>query len=290
MSLTTDVRPGRKLAVAGGAAALLLALSACGNGNGDDDSPSGRTYEDGPQNQQAGPGADGRMPGANGKVAAVADNTAQVQGMDGQVAVTWNGSTTFTKDVSATLADVTVGSCVLIAPSGDSTSSSTPATEVTADNVRITAKTNGSCGVGLRGPGGPNGPGGGEAGTGPELNGTPPSGAPDGERPKVRAIGGAIGEVTAVTSDGFTVDSVLPGSDDKTAVAVTVGADTTYTKTATGAAADVKVGVCVAASGTTDDTGAVTATTIAVSQPVDGACGGPMRFTSDDGAPSTRES
>jgi hypothetical protein len=54
------------------------------------------------------------MPGANGKVAAVTDSTAQVQGMDGQVAVTWTGSTTFTKDVSATLADVEVGDCVLV--------------------------------------------------------------------------------------------------------------------------------------------------------------------------------
>ena len=287
MSLTSDVRSGRKLAAAGGAAALLLAMSACGNGDNDTPSVKG---QDGPQNQQAGPGADGRMPGANGKVAAVSDSTAQVQGMDGQVAVTWNGSTTFTKDVSATLADVKVGACVLVAPSGDAGSSSTPATEVTAANVRITAKTNGSCGVGLRGPGGPDGPGSGQAGSGPQLNGTPPSGGPKGQRPQVRAIGGAIGEVTAVTSDGFTVDSVLPGSDDKTAMTVTVGADTTYTRTAAGAAADVKVGVCVAASGTTDDTGALTATSVAVSQPVDGACGGPMRFTSDTGAPSTQES
>jgi len=288
MSLTSAVRPGRKLAAAGGAAVLLLAMSACGSG--EKDSPTVKGYQDGPQNEQAGPGSDQRVPGANGKVAAVAGSTAQVQGMDGQVAVTWNGSTTFTKDVAGTLADIEVGSCVLVAPSGDSGSSSTPATQVTAANVRITAKTNGSCGVGLRGPGGPDGPDGGQAGTGPQLNGTPPSGAPDGQRPQVRAIGGAIGEVTAVTSDGFTVDSVLPGSDDKSAMTVTVSGDTTYTKTAAGAAADVKVGVCVAASGTTDDTGAVTATTIAVSQPVDGACGGPMRFTSGDGAPSTQES
>jgi hypothetical protein len=282
MSLTSDVRPGRKLAAAGGAAVLLLALSACGSG--DKDSPSATGYQDGPQNQQAGPGTDQRMPGANGKVAAVAGSTAQVQGMDGQVAVSWNGSTTFTKDVAGSLADIEVGSCVLVAPSGDSGSSSTPATTVTAANVRITAKVNGSCGVGLHGPDG------GQAGSGPQLNGTPPSGAPDGRRPRVRSLGGAIGEVTAVTSDGFTLDSVLPGSDDKKAITVTVSGDTTYTKTAAGAAADVKVGVCVTASGDTDDTGAVTATTIAVSQPVGGACGGPMRFTSGDGAPSTQGS
>jgi hypothetical protein len=52
----------------------------------------------------------------------------------------------------------------------------------------------------------------------------------------------------------------------------------------------VKVGVCVAASGTTDDTGAVTATSMAVSQPVDGQCGGVMRFRSGDDGPTTQGS
>jgi hypothetical protein len=107
----------------------------------------------------------------------------------------------------------------------------------------------------------------------------------------VRTLGGALGEVTAVSATGFTVDSVLPGSDGNTAVAVTVAADTTYTTTVAGAAADVKVGVCVAAIGTTDGIGAVTATNIAVSPPVDGQCGGLMRFKfEDDGSASTEES
>jgi hypothetical protein len=275
--------PTRTVAACG-AAALLLVVSACGNKDDADPSASGGSYQQGgPQDQQG--AADNPMPGANGKVAAVDGSTAQVQGADGQVAVSWDASTTFTKDVDATLADVSVGSCVVVGPSGEPSSSSTPVTEVTAASVRITPRTDGSCGLGLRGPGGPGGTG--STGEGPQLNGTPPSDAPDGaQRPQIRAMAGAIGEVTAVSATGFTVDSVMPGSSDgdKTSVTVTVDGSTTYTTTAAGAGADVKVGVCLAATGTTDQTGAVTAKTVNLSQPVDGQCGGMVRFKSGDGA------
>lgn len=290
MSLTARVRPTRRLAAACGAAVLLLGASACGDGN--DANASGGTYQPGGGSRDAegGPGGGGRMPGANGKVAAVDGSTAQVQGVDGQVAVSWSASTTFTREVGAALSDVKVGSCVLVAPSGEPTASSEQATSVTATSVRITTKTNGSCAAGVRGPGGPGGPGG-QAGSGPQLEGTPPSGAAGGgQRPQMRTLGGAVGEVTAVSATGFTVDSVLPGRDDKTAVSVSVSASTKYSRTVSGAAADVKVGVCVAANGTTDDTGAVTATTIAVTQPVDGQCGGLMRFSSGNSGTTDQES
>jgi hypothetical protein len=287
MNLSHDVRLARKVAVACGSVVLLLGVSACGSGSSDNPDATGRAGgQAGPQNrQQGGPG--GRMPGANGKVAAVADSTAQVQGVDGQVAVTWTGSTSFTKEVSAKLADVEVGDCVLVVSADQPSSSATPATAVTAANVRITPKTNGSCDLGMRGRGGQGGPG---AGQGPQLNGTPPEGAPQGgQRPQVRAVAGAVGEVTAVSASGFTVASVRPGSEDTTAVTVTVDSATTYTSTVKAVASDVKVGVCVVANGTTDDTGAVTARTIALSQPRDGQCGGFVRFRAGDGA-STQES
>jgi hypothetical protein len=293
MSLSHDVRLARRVAAACGSVVLLLGAAACGSdGNENNTDATGQTAEQGgPKSQQQG-GPDNRMPGANGKVAAVADSTAQVQGMDGQVAVTWTASTTFTKEVDAKLTDVAVGDCVLVA-SADQPSSSGPATEVTATDVRITPKANGSCDLGMRGPGGQGGPGG-QAGPGtaegPQLNGTPPEDAPQGgQRPQVRAMAGAVGEVTAVSATGFTVASVRPGSDATTAVAVTVDGDTTYTATAKGAASDVKVGACLAANGTTDATGAVTAKTVAVSQPRDGQCGGFVRFKAGDGA-STQES
>jgi hypothetical protein len=286
MSLTTDGRVtsgSRKVAVACGAAVLLL-TSACGSKDDGNQNASGGTYQRGPQGAP-----DSRIPGANGKVAAVDGITAQVQGADGQVAVTWTGSTTFTKEVAAALADVKVSSCVIVRPAGEPASGSTPDTEITAASVRIVPNADGSCV--MRAPGGPSGPGeqGGSDG-GPQLDGTPPSDAPGGGgRPQVRTIGGAVGEVTGVSSTGFTVDSVTPASDGKTSVTVTVGTDTTYTATAAGAASDVKVGVCLAATGTTDETGAVTAETVNLSQPVDGQCGGLMRFKSGGGGSASTQ-
>jgi hypothetical protein len=97
--------------------------------------------------------------------------------------------------------------------------------------------------------------------------------------------------VTAVSATGFTVSATTPGSTTKTTVAVTVSGTTTYTTTATGAASDVKVGVCVQANGTSDDTGAVAATRIAVSPAVDGQCGGFMvRSGSPNGPTAQQES
>lgn len=283
MTLSTDVRVARRIAAACGSVVLLLGASACGSS--DDGPANGTTGKGAPQAQQRS-GPDDRMPGANGKVAAVADSTAQVQGMDGQVAVTWTGSTTFTKEVAVALGDVQVGDCVFVGSSDQPSSGSTPPTEVTAATVRITAKSGDSCTAGLRaGPGRSGG-----SGAGPQTDGSPPDGATSGgPRPQRRAFGGAAGEVTAVSASGFTVSSVRPGSDTTTPVTVTVDASTTYTTTATGSAADVKVGVCVLANGSTDDTGAVTAQTIAVSQPQDGQCGGFVRFQSSDGS-STKAS
>ncbi|HET6165762.1 MAG TPA: DUF5666 domain-containing protein [Marmoricola sp.] len=275
MNLSTDARLARKVTVACGAVVLLLGASACGSGS--NDNTTGTTGNGDPQTQQQS-GPDNKMPGANGKVAAVADSTAQVQGMDGQVAVTWNGTTSFTKEVTASLADVKVGDCVFVGSAGQSSAGSTPAAEVTAASVRITRKTNGSCTAGMRGPGG-------SSGDGPQVNGTPPQGVPSGgTRPQLRGFGGAVGEVTAVSASGFTVSSVRPGSDSTTPVSVTVDGSTSYTSTAKGSAADVKVGACITATGSTDDTGAVTARSIAVSQPRDGQCGGLVRFQSSDGS------
>jgi hypothetical protein len=281
MSLTTHLGVTRKVVAACAAAFLLFGATACGGA--DDKNATGRTGDQGgPQNQQQN-GSGGQFPGANGKVAAVDGRTAQVQGADGQVAVSWTDATTFTKEVSAKLSDIKVGDCVAVG-SDDTSSGSTPSTAVTATTVRVIAKNNGSCAPAMRGPGGQDG--------GPQTYGGPPPGSGgSGQGPQMR-MGGAIGEVTAVSATGFTVDSVMPGSNSSgtTSVAVTVGSSTTYTTTAKGSGSDVKVGICVAADGTTDDTGAVTAKTIAVSQPQDGQCGGFMRFRPDGGRASSQES
>lgn len=289
MTSTLRSRPRaiRSAAAVCGATLLLLGAAACGNA-ANNGGTAGPSSEGGPQGGQQGGPQDqraGGMPGAFGKVAAVADHVAQVQGMQGQVAVSWTAATTFTKDVGAALSDVKVGTCVLVLPtdqstSGNSSGGNTPPTAVTAASVRITQPTGGSCSP-TRGPGG---------GDGPQVQGAPPSGAPQGgQRPQVRGLGGAAGKVTAVSATGFTVASALPGGSSTTAVTVTVGATTTYTTTAQGAASDVKVGVCVQAQGSTDDTGAVTATRIAISAPQDGQCGGMVRMRSSAGDGTTSQ-
>jgi hypothetical protein len=86
-----------------------------------------------------------------------------------------------------------------------------------------------------------------------------------------------------VTADGFTVESVRPGSDEPQTVSVTVSADTTYSTEAAAKASALKVGSCVLATGDADSTGAITATRIAVSDKVDGQCGGLGAVTGPQG-------
>lgn len=288
----------RRIAAVCGTGVLLLGAAACGSSGGTTNAAAGtgstNAYGGSGQTSQQG----GQQPGANGKVAAVSGSTAQVQSNDGQVAVSWTSSTTFTKQVSAKLADVEVGDCVMVTSADQSTTAPTPgstptqATEVTAGSVRITAATNGTCT-----------PAGGQ-GRGPQANqnGDAPQGAPEGT-PQGNAEGGAppaqgsnqgpggtgrgqfrggfgggtFGTVKAVSTKGFTVTSSFPGAASgstatKTEVAVTVTGTTTYTTTAKGAAADVKVGSCLRADGKADDTGAIAATRVQLTTAVDGEC------------------
>lgn len=275
-------RRTRQMLALGGAGLLLFGATACGSGSNSPQAqsyPGSGTQNQGSQNQNG--QAQGRFPGANGQVAAVSGSTAQVQSqLSGQVAVTWTGSTSFTKQVSTTLAAVRTGVCVMVEPTSASASSASPGampTTVTAAHVRITAKTNGSCTPTFRG-----------GGTGPQTQGNgaqglPPGGAapeggtvPGGGTGRTQFRGfGAFGEVTAVSGTGFTVATTVPNgsSTSTTRVTVTVAKSTTYTTTAKGSATDVKVGVCLRAEGTTDNTGAVTARTIAVSPSTGGQCG-----------------
>ena len=109
---------------------LIATLAACG---GDDPPPTAAdTAAQAGASAERRPAAPGRpRPGASGEVAAVSGSTAQVQSdQRGQVAVTWTEDTTFTQQVDATLADVTVGSCVMVTTADDGD---------TAATVRITA-------------------------------------------------------------------------------------------------------------------------------------------------------
>jgi hypothetical protein len=251
-------------------AAVLLA--ACGSSaNNASGGPAGFGGEGGGQGFGGGQGGFG--PGASGVVGAVSGSTAQVQNaqLGQQVAVTWTASTKFTQQVSAARSIVTVGSCVTVtAPRTSATSSPTPTerpTAITAATVRVTAATNGSCGGGAGRFGGQR-PSGAPSGFG--TQGGQPGGGQG--RPGGFRSFGAFGKVTAVSPSGFTVESDLGGQ--ATTTTVTTTASTTYSTTSSATAAAVKDGVCLQASGNADSTGAITATRIALSQPVDGACTG----------------
>jgi hypothetical protein len=264
--------------------ALGLAVSACGSGqNAAQGNPA--TFS---QNGEGGaPGGAPGGPGGSGKVAAVSGSTAQVQGQGGQVAVKWTSRTSFTRQISVTAKDLKVGDCVVAMPASPSSDDTSP---IAAASVRISTPVNGSCtgcfragqgggpgggpggGAGGGGRGGGRGGGlGGAQGDGPQTGqGNPPSSAPSGA-PR-RGGFGAFGKVTAINGTGFSVESARPGSDDTSSVAVTTSGDTKWTSSAKATSKDVKVGSCVASFGKADSTGAITAASIALSQPVNGQC------------------
>jgi hypothetical protein len=214
----------------------------------------------------------GEMPGGGGttgEIAAVSDLLMQVQGDDGQTAVSWDDSTTITQTVAGTLADVTVGSCVVaMGASEDGTA---------ATSVTVTAATDGECTSGFGGGGSGGGmPGGSgdDSGSGERPSGMP-SGAPDGEMPEGGempdgaptdlpdgASGGGFGGMSAglVTAvDGSTITVQQIGEDSSTTATITVDDATTYTTTVTADSSAVVVGLCVTAIGEADSSGQVAA-------------------------------
>lgn len=265
------------------ASAGLITLSACGSGGSSsaaDQSTQPGTGGYGSASGGGGFGPGGRMPGTFGKIAAKTGRTLQVQGADGQVAVTFTAKTAITQQVTVAEKAVKVGTCVMVTPSEDSISGSatddTGNDAVIAGTVRITAGTQGSCsgGATFGGRPGSSGPSGNPSGMPSGMPSGAPSDLGSGGPGGGRRMFGTAGKVTAVTDDGFTVKETTPGSDDTTDVTVTVTGDTTVTTTKNAAASVLEVGKCVSATGDSDDTGAVTADRISVTDPVDGECTG----------------
>ncbi|WP_053203545.1 DUF5666 domain-containing protein [Jiangella muralis] len=211
-------------------------------------------------------------PGATGVVATIDGTTLQVQGASGQVAVTYTDATVITATVAGSAADLAAGACVVVL----SEDGGPEATEVAATSVAVTQPAeDGSCGGpggGFAGGGPGGGPGGGFA-EGDRPTGPPPDGAPT-ERPSPPSAGAVID----VSGETFTVEVLRPGRDSPTAepepsvVTVTTSAATTWTTEAPAGPEALAEGACVIVAGEADSTGAVTASTIAVSPAVDGEC------------------
>lgn len=240
------MKPSRLTRGAAGAALVLVTLAGCGGG--EESAVDTGTTDAGAQDPAAGemPGP----PGASGTIAAVSGATMQVQSeRSGQVAVSWTDDTTFSLQVTGTLADVAVGTCVMVTADGEVAEGE----PVAATTARVTEATDGEC---------TGGSGGGPGGERPTAL---PSDLPT-DRLGGGFGGGAFGAVTAVGEGGFTVESP-DGS-----VEVTVSGVTTYSTTADATADAASVGRCATAVGDADDTGAVTATRVTLSDPVDGVC------------------
>ncbi|MET8519684.1 hypothetical protein [Nocardioides sp. NPDC004968] len=268
-TFTPGARRARTLSLVALATVGLVALGGCGS-DGDaatDQQGQGQGYG---QGQRQGQGMGGGMPGASGEIAAIDGSTLQVQSSDAQTAVTYTDETTISQQISAALADVTVGSCVMVTTADGSESSETA---MTAGTVRITEKTDGSCAGGFGGGQRPEGmPSDMPTNLPSDMPEGMPSGGPGGLGGDMGGGMGASGEVTAVSDSGFTVAATSRDSEETTSLSVTVGSETTYTTTGTATKSALVVGTCVTATGETDDTGAVTAERISVSDPVDGEC------------------
>lgn len=245
------------------AGALAVGLIACGGGP----APEGTTSAAPPATK---PTVAQAPPGAFGTAAAVSASSLEVQNPStGQVTVNFSSSTTFSNTVSGTLADVTVGSCVTVSSTATGTTRPAPGTPITARTVTITTPGPNGCTAGVGGFRG--------GGNGTRPSGSPrPSGSarPSGTNGKGGGnFGGfAFGSVSAVTPTGFTVHGVARGQTPATDTTVTVNSSTTYNKVESATSSALAVGDCVAAVGSTDDTGAVTAKSIAISKPGPKGC------------------
>lgn len=238
--------------------------------------PSGSAAPGGQATGAPGVGANGPGGGTSGEVVQVGDATMQVRGADEQTTVTWTSTTTFTRSVAGSLDDVVVGACVVAFGAAD---------DGAATSVTVSDPVDGACtgGPGGRGPGDGTRPSGAPTGMPGGMPTDLPSGAPDGGTPGQRPSGGpgggfgsvVAGRVTAV--DGTTLTVATTQGDDEGSASVTVSSATAWTTTATASASAVEKGLCASVRGEADDSGAVAATSVSLSEPGDDGCSTALR-------------
>ncbi len=246
--------------LAAGCAGLLL-LTGC----------SAASASSSPSAAAAGGSRTARTPQASGTyglIAAISGTTLQVQGANAQTAVTYSDSTTFTQQVTGAATDLKPGACVSVR--GTTTSDTTAATAITVSDA-----VNGQCqGFGGLGGGGASRAPQGGVPSGAPRGGVPSggaSGAPGGNR------GGFVVGTVASVADGTLTVTVTQQQGGATASAspssatVTIGS-AAITKTVKATAAAAKVGMCASVPDKPDTTGAVAATSIRLSDAVNGAC------------------
>ena len=223
-------------------------------------------------------------PPTSGSVAAISGSSMEVQNQQtGQVTVNWTPSTTFSQVASVPSSSAAAGDCVTV--SGSSSKGT-----ITAKTVTISQPTAGKCNTGgAGGSGGFGGAGGFGGGTRPSgASGRPaggfpggrPGGATGGRRPGFGGsgnVGFASGTVksatpTSLVISGFSSASITknaksskkPTTPKTTTVKVKTTSSTTYSENQAAASTNLAVGDCVTAAGSSDSTGAVSATTVRI--------------------------
>jgi hypothetical protein len=242
----------------------MFVLAGCSNSPPTSHNSSTATSASAAGQGDSGQGTGGlRGPAASGTIAAVSGKTMQVQNpQTGQVAVTWTSSTKFTHQIATTLAAIKTGDCVTaLAPSG----TSFDATSFTATSLVVST---GACAAG--------------AGPGPSgfPSGARPSGLPSGQ---LRGGAVASGKVTSVAGNTVVIAAQKFGGSGTSNKTVTVTSSTKITTEAATTATSVKVGKCVTAEGKADSTGAVTATRVRITDPMNGQCGAFRRIGDNGG-------
>jgi hypothetical protein len=270
---TSGVSQARRLSLPAVVLGVVVLAAACGSNGGS----TGTGAAAAPSGGAAPTAAPTARPGTSGTISAVNPSSIFVQNTQSQSQATVNftGTTMFSQTVTANAAALKVGDCVTAtAASTNATPSASPSagasrapvTALTATSVDITSTT-GNCtrttGGGFGASGGPGGarPSGGFRPSG----GARPSGAPRGGFGQA-----AFGKVASVGDGTFVVDSTRNNATSK--VTVTTTSATTYREMEAATKANLKVGLCATAIGATDDTGAVTARTIALSPATSTGC------------------
>jgi len=192
-----------------------------------------------------------------GLIASVSGDTIQVTAQSGNAAslkVDFTPSTTVTEVSTASLPDVTPGSCVTLRPARGQNPQSGA---FTVQMVRVSQAVNGSCPE-------PQAPPAGSTPPAPPPGG--PSSPPRGNHPPI------LGTVASVAGDTITVNTSNPGGPQQATVTVTDR--TKYTKQAASNAQAIAQGKCIAARGT-ENGGTLQATTISLRPANNGSCGEP---------------
>jgi Domain of unknown function (DUF5666) len=253
--------------------------------------------------------ANGGFPFAAGELTGISGSTLQIEGFNGTSKVIVTNQTEYRTTETTDASSITKGACVRVSGSGDAEDGIIATTVAIQDGSAACNQTVGNsqappgAGNGASGPTGanrPTPPGGQGFPTGGTLpnGGTFPNGGtlPDGASPSDRPPGGFLGgrmagKVTSVHDGTMVVTARMPsgsgtGSSSsgnsssgstprlkKQKVTVTLADDVTITHSVQASRSDLVTGVCVTAQGKADSVGTVTATSVTISQPANGACG-----------------